>query len=60
MTGIYGFRNSRYGLLVERGMTNTIILQSGRTPGAWLVQADGANLHRVADGKFPGVMTQSR
>jgi hypothetical protein len=39
---------------------NTLILQSGRTPGVWLVQADGANLHRVADGTFLGVMTQSR
>lgn len=35
---------------------NTLILQSGRTPGVWLVQADGANLHRVADGTFLGVM----
>jgi hypothetical protein len=35
---------------------NKLILQSGRTPGVWLVQADGANLHRVAVGTFLGVM----
>jgi hypothetical protein len=38
---------------------NTLILQGAITSGVWLVQADGANLHRVADGSFLGVMRGS-